>query len=45
MVVGEQFVTMASPTLQLMWRVSSWGSLLLKGGPILEHRGEFHIII
>ena len=37
---GVLCVTMASPTLQLMLCVSSWGSLLLKSGPILEHRGN-----
>ena len=40
MVFGAQFVTMASPTLQLMLCVSSWGSLLLKDGPTLVHRGN-----
>ena len=44
MAAGVQCVTMASPTLQLMLCVSSWGSLLLKGGPKLEHRGKYHIV-
>ena len=43
MVIGAQCVAMASPTLQQMLCVSSWGSLLLKGGPILEHRGKFSL--
>ena len=41
MVAGAQCVIMASATLQLTLCVGSWDSLLLQGGPTLEHRGDW----